>query len=590
MNRFTLIGLLLIGCDTSEAPVAPSGDVLFDADGVGAAALAQDAVADLSKQLAPGTFAPMRVTVDAIGMAHVRMQQHVDGVPVFGGEVIVHVRQDGIIPRLTDDSRVVQVADTTPLYTADEALAAALTWAAGEAVDVSLWILPQKGGDHLAWRVTPAGAVDVDGQPSRPVVFIDAHTGEELWRYEDLKTASLSDSDQRVYNMKNGTSFSRATLGDSSDSDLLTSYNAVADVLDYFNTQHGRDSYNGSGAVVSSYGHYSRNYVNAYWDGSRLVFGDGDGYYANYLGVGDVVFHEFAHGVTDYTANLTYSNESGALNEATSDIFAAAAEAYTDGATSADTWDIGEDCWIEPGTTALRYMDSPSDDGASRDHYSNRYTGTADSGGVHYNSGIGNHFFYLLSEGGQHHTSSYRSGYTVTGIGIEDAAAIWYAALTGYMTSSTNFSGARTATESACSDLGYSSSVCDSVSYAWYEVGVGSDPAGGGSGGGGGDTGGGGGLSCSGDLYTGSLSGAGASEVEPDGTYAYYSSFSAELAGPSSADYDLYLYRWSGRKWTQVASATASGSSETISYSRSGYYYVTVVSYSGSGSYELCIN
>ena len=418
-----------------------------------------------------------------------------------------------------------------------------------------------------------------------------------------MQTIALRDGDKITYDMHNKTLYRRATIGDSSDLDLLTTQNSIGSALAFLATQ-GRDSFDDSGAIVRSFGHYSHDYVNAFWDGSKLNFGDGDGYYSNYLGVLDVSAHELGHGVTQYTANLTYSNESGALNEGASDILAASVEAYVDGAVSSDTWDIGEDCWIEPGTTALRYMSSPSDDGVSRDFYPARYIGSGDSGGVHWNSGIANYFFYLLSEGGQHHTAAYRSGNTVTGIGIDAAYDIWYLALTSYMTSSTNFSDARNATESACGALGYSTSECDSVSYAWYEVGVGSDPAPSGGGGDTGtgsdtgtppgdtgttDTGTGGGSSCAGTLYTGTLSGPGDYAIEPDGTYAHFDGLTATLSGPAGSDFDLYLVRWTHHAWRVVDSSTSSTSDEVVSSGGKGDYYVQVQSYAGSGSYSLCI-
>jgi vibriolysin len=415
------------------------------------------------------------------------------------------------------------------------------------------------------WQITDVQV------PSMPVIFIDAHTGDELWRYDNLQTYSLSDSDKTTYDLNTGTNYSQAVVGTDSDGELLMTHDSIGTSLAFLLSSVGRDSFNGSGAVVKSYGHYSNNYVNAFWDGSKLTFGDGDNYYSTYLGVLDVAAHELGHGVTSYEANLTYSGESGALNEASSDIMAAAVEAYDDGAVNSDTWDIGEDCWIEPGYPALRFMSHPSDDGSSRDHYSNRYTGSQDNGGVHCNSGIANHFFYLLSQGGQHHNPAYRTGNTVAGIGIDAAYKIWYRALSVYMTSSTNYAGARTATESACADL-YSAGTCASVGAAWAEVGVG----------------GGGappptGCPAGYSEITGTLSGTGDAD-----TYTY-SMFTGThdfiLHGPSNADFDLYVYRNNALK----ASSTSSSSEEEIHYVGSANK-VRVTSYSGSGGYTLCYN
>ncbi|MCA9709681.1 MAG: M4 family metallopeptidase, partial [Myxococcales bacterium] len=188
----------------------------------------------------------------------------------------------------------------------------------------------------------------------------------------------------------------------------------------------------------------------------------------------DIVAHELGHAIIAYEAGLVAWGESGALAETTGDIMGAAVSDYV-----GDGWvfNIGEDCWLPADpTVAFRYMGHPSDDGSSRDHYSDRYQGAADSGGIHFNSGIGNHFFYLLAQGGQHHDPQFRSGYVVTGLGIEAAFQIWYRALTVYMLPGTDFAGAREATEQAAQDL-YGAQERLQVATAWYEVGVGGVPS-----------------------------------------------------------------------------------------------------------------
>jgi hypothetical protein len=210
-----------------------------------------------------------------------------------------------------------------------------------------------------------------------------------------------------------------------------------------------------------------------------MSYGDGDGVSFSPLTTIDICGHEMTHGVTENESNLTYSGESGALNESMSDVFGVMVELYADGGVvSADTWKIGEDAYT-PGTAgdALRYMNNPhlaANSGFTAnddpDHYSERYTGTADSGGVHTNSGIGNHAFYLAAAGGTHHLS----GVTVTGMGTTDAARIWYSANTNYMTSGTNFAGARTATLNAATAIfGAGSAQYNSTANAWCAVGVG---------------------------------------------------------------------------------------------------------------------
>ena len=559
-------------------------------------------------------------TVDAQGLAHVRYQQVEGDLDVFGGELILHLYPNGTLFRVTDDLVRQLDVDLAPEHGPSEAvLVATRAQPEGSVVetdaDVQLVVVRHAGGDHLAWKVQ-LRMTDPKGDLSMPLLFVDAHTLKTPWTFENLKTAALSDGDKVTYDMNNRTQYNRARVGDSSDADLDTTHTAVGQSLAFLTAANGRDSYDGRGAVVSSYGHYSRSYVNAFWDGRRLTFGDGDGVYSDYLGVLDVTAHELGHALTDSEANLTYSYESGALNEATSDILAAAVEAYVDGGVSADTWDIGEDCWL--AAPALRYMDAPSDDGSSYDHYSARYVGSSDNGGVHWNSGIANHWFYLLAQGGQHHNPAFRSGYAVSGVGIGDAWQIWYSALTNYMTSSTDFAGARSATESACAGLGYGAAVCDEVSVAWFEVGVGSDPGGGGGTTGGGTTGGGTGGDTGGTTggtggTTGGGTTGGGSGGEPvacpsgwaeindsltgsgdDDQFSYTTTSNGAhqfaLYGPSGTDYDLYLYKANKRgRYAEVASSTSSTSEESIAYSgKSGDYIVQVTSYAGSGDYVLC--
>ena len=269
----------------------------------------------------------------------------------------------------------------------------------------------------------------------------------------------------------------------------------AAKTFDYYQTVHGRNGINGSGgpgtttaavnsgiSLIVSRVHFGSNYNNAFWNGSVMTYGDGNGTSFSPLVTLDIAGHEMTHGVTQFTANLTYSNESGALNESMSDVFGAMVERYArGGVVNSDTWKIGEQAYT-PSTSgdALRYMDNPhaksgggftADD--DPDHYSERYTGSSDSGGVHINSGIGNKAFYLVAAGGTHHLS----GVTTTGIGANDAERIWYRGLTVYMTSGTNFSAARTATLNATTDLfGAASTQYNTVATAWCAVGVGSCP------------------------------------------------------------------------------------------------------------------
>lgn len=228
-------------------------------------------------------------------------------------------------------------------------------------------------------------------------------------------------------------------------------------------------SVDGQGTLVTSRNHYGVNYVNAFWDGVKTNFGDGDGSTSGPLTCLDIVAHEWGHALTQGVAGPTdYINESGAINESFSDIYGSMAERYWKGE-SANTWKMGEQCWTPAtGGDALRYMNRPTIDGYSRDYFPERLTGSSDNGGVHGNSGIMNNAFYLLAAGGYHRRGTY-----VYGIGADKATRIFYEAELYYLVRNSGFSAARQATLYRAGSLyGYSSQEYLSTARAWLAVGV----------------------------------------------------------------------------------------------------------------------
>jgi Zn-dependent metalloprotease len=486
----------------------------------------------------PDEYRVKRVEIDELKMAHTHVQQLIGGVPVWEGEAIVHLKSDGELSLVTDELKESIAVDTKPNLDPSDAFLAARRTNRGfrvvtEEPSVDLYIFRGADRDHLAYRVEMP-RLDGTGHTSIPVIFIDAHTGERIFEYNNLQTGSgnslysgtvtidtsssgstfyMEDLTRRMgtFNMNNtgnettGTGGTQSRFTGTDDVWSATAERAGVDAhygarwtYDYFKNVHGRNGINGSNgpgtttagansgiSLVSSRVHFGTQYNNAFWYNNQMSYGDGDGSNFGPLVTLDIAGHEMTHGVTQYTANLTYANESGALNESMSDVFGAMVESYARGGViNGDTWKIGEQAYTPGNGTgdALRYMDNPhlagnggytADD--DPDHYAERYTGTADSGGVHINSGIGNKAFYLAVAGGTHH----RSGVTVTGMAANDAARIWYRALTVYMTSGTNFSGARTATLNAANDLfGSSSAQYNTVGRAWCAVGVGTCPGG----------------------------------------------------------------------------------------------------------------
>jgi len=284
-----------------------------------------------------------------------------------------------------------------------------------------------------------------------------------------------------TYNMNKGTNYASAT--DFTDNDNYWSaveyHNTNKDdgaldahwgammTYNYFKNIHSRDSYDNNGAVIRSYVHYGTNYDNAFWNGLCMTYGDGHTRF-DILTSLDVVAHEIGHGVCTYTANLVYSGESGAINESFSDIWAACVQNYA--APSKNIWLIGDEIANPP----LRNMSNPqlSSPGQPATYGGGPYW-TGPNAGVHTNSGIMNHWFYILSVG-KSGTNGIGNVYNVTGIGISKAEKIAYRAEAVYMTANTNFANARTYTIQAAADLyGDCSPELVGVTNAWHAVGVG---------------------------------------------------------------------------------------------------------------------
>ncbi len=284
-----------------------------------------------------------------------------------------------------------------------------------------------------------------------------------------------------TYNMQKGTSYGAAV--DFLDTDnYWNNYNTNQDEVatdahfgaevtyDYFYKNFGRNSFDGNGAKIRSYIHYRSNYVNAFWNGYVMTYGDGNGTTWSPLTSVDICGHEVTHAVTTNSAGLIYRYESGALNESFSDIFGNAIEFYAD-STQFD-WGMGED--ITSSGKGIRNMASPNDF-RDPDTYKGTYWHTApsDNGGVHVNSGVQNYWFYLLTKGVSG-TNDNRDTFQVDSIGIKKAQQIAFRNLTTYLTPSSNFQEARYyAIQSAADLYGECSNEVIATTNAWYAVGVG---------------------------------------------------------------------------------------------------------------------
>lgn len=448
-----------------------------------------------------GDFAVQNVEKDGSSQI-VRLQQEVDGVPVFGSVVVGNVAKDGTLKAIVNDAiNVKGKPGLAKKATLSEKKAIKLYQKAIKASEfevapkAELVIYPVKNDAVYAYKVT--STVLAGKEPSRWTYFIDANSGKVLNKFDQLAHATGTDVLGRsvtfnttlsagkyylqdttrgkgiyTYDAKNRTSLPGTLWADADnvfnatyDRAAVSAHVNAAKTYDFYKNTYGRNSYDNAGARLNSTVHYSTSYNNAFWDGTKMVYGDGDGSTFTYLsGALDVVAHELTHAVTEYSAGLVYQNESGAINEAVSDIMGTVAE-YSVG--SNFDWLVGEDIYT-PGVSgdALRSMSNPAAYG-DPDHYSKRYTGTQDNGGVHTNSGIVNKAAYLLGNGGTFYNVS------VTGIGVPKLGAIYYRALTVYLTPNSNFSSLRAAVVQSAKDLyGSTSAEATAATKSFDAVGV----------------------------------------------------------------------------------------------------------------------
>jgi Zn-dependent metalloprotease len=360
----------------------------------------------------------------------------------------------------------------------------------------------------LAYRID----IFAEKPMSRKYVFVDAQTGAILFtenrihttdvtgtaltKYagtQNIITDSVSPGVYRLrqattgggietYDMNKGTDYGTAVdftdtdnywnnINADQDEAATDAHFAATKTYEYYFKTFGRLGYDNANAKLVNYVHYDVNYVNAFWNGSFMTFGDGDGTSYSALTSLDVCGHEITHAVDENSANLIYQDESGAMNEGFSDIFGTAIEFFADSA-HAD-WNIGED--FDLSGTGFRSLSNPK---ASQlpDTYHGQYwvfNDVLDNGGVHTNCGVLAHWYYIMSEG-KVGTNDLGHAYNVSGLGIDTASAVAYRALNVYLIPSSQYIDARQATIWAAEDLyGQCSVVALNAAAAWYAVGVG---------------------------------------------------------------------------------------------------------------------
>ena len=460
------------------------------------------------------------VVRDRSGATHVRYDRTYRGLPVVGGDLIVHFAPSGTRVGATwNGARSVDVGSLQPSISRTKAAARATTafnrqGATKDDQGSQLVVFSGGGRQVLAYDVVTEGVRD-DGVPSRLHSLVDAHTGALLTSYDEVQTGEghgifvgdvtigtqahagggyeIRDSHGNyatdVHNQGDpntgqgpaGDIFVDAdnVWGNGSNSDRASAavdaqYGAER-TYDFYNNVLGRAGIWNDGRGARSRVHFANGMVNAFWDGTQMSYGDGANNAAPLVEL-DVAGHEMSHGVTENTAGLVYSGEAGGLNEATSDIFGTAVEFFTNNASDVPDYLIGEEININGNGTPLRYMDKPSKDGASRDCWSSTL-GNLDP---HYSSGPLNHWFYLASEGsgaktinGVPYNSPTCNGSTVTGVGRDKVQRIWYRTLSVYLTSNSNYAAARNGAIKSAKDLYPSdASVCQGIAAAFSAISV----------------------------------------------------------------------------------------------------------------------
>ncbi len=471
----------------------------------------------LLKTLGKKDFSWIKISekTDDLEFRHVKYRQVFNNIPVFGSELVFHYNFDGLY-FVNGKYQDIKTIKNSAELTKSKALNLVMgkypsnqyNWECEDSFseqDPKLWIYESNGNYYYAFRV--------DIYSVKPLfrydVFIDAEEGKDLGKLDKIHHADVTGSGNTMYHgqrsfttdavsetsyrlqntigggintvdMNSGTSIET----DFTDSDNIWTSTTnddhaahsvhwgVEQTYNYFSASHSFNSFDDNDALIKSRVHYDLEYNNAFWDGSQLTFGDGNGAIFNPLVSIDIVGHEFTHGVVQNTAGLVYSYESGALNESFADVFGYCVRFYADSANT--NFYIGDLVTVPSYGAALRNMANPNEFG-DPDTYNgtNWHTSSSDNGGVHTNSGVQNYWFYLLVNGASG-TNDLGDAFNISSIGVTKAAKIAFRSLSLYLTSSSNYLDARSNSIQAATDLyGSCSNEVIQVTNAWYAVGVG---------------------------------------------------------------------------------------------------------------------
>nr|WP_229888012.1 M4 family metallopeptidase [Streptomyces olivaceoviridis] len=492
---------------------------------------AADAAAGTARALRLGPeekLIPKDVVQDADGTVHTRYERTYSGLPVIGGDLIVHERHGGARTVTYASEKKLTLPTTAAKVPAATAKKAALGKAMAKGTRKTathsaprkvVWMLGDQ--PRLAWETVVTG-VQQDGSPSERHVVTDAASEAVLENAEHVESAQGNSlysgqvtigstrQDDGTYALIDPQRGGHRTLDSSvtsngvlftndvdvwGDGTAANPQTAAVDAAygarttwDFYLDRFGRNGIADDGRGSTSRVHYEQQpgvpLANANWQDGCFCMSYGDGADGHHPVTSlDIAAHEMTHGVTSSTAALGDYGESPALNEAISDMMAAAVEFYADNPNDVPDYTMAELDDLHGDGKPIRYMDLPSKAGISSVGYAplDYWTPQAKSDEPHMAAGVGDHFFYLLAEGsgqktinGVAYDSPTYDGLPVAGIGLTDAADVVYRALTVYMTSTTDYAGARTATLQAAADLyGSGSAAYEAVANAWAAVNVG---------------------------------------------------------------------------------------------------------------------
>ena len=426
-----------------------------------------------------------------------RYQQVFNGIPIIAGELIINQDSEGGLISISGEISPDLSLSTEPDLSIESARDISLGVVAKKygltATDLfastpELWIYdarllrPSSWPAALVWRMDVVGVERTD---IRELVLVDAQTGGIALRFNQVDAAL----DRDIYDNQNNSAFGlpgngpvRTEGGGATGiTEVDRAYDYSGDTYDFFATKHGRDSLDDAGMTLISTVRYCPDaancpFANAFWNGTQMVYGDG------FAGADDVVGHELTHGVTNFTSDLFYYYQSGAISESFSDVWGEFIDQTNSGGTDtpAVKWLMGEDV---PVIGAIRDMENPPtyddpDKMSSAFYYeasAENFYGTGDNGGVHTNSGVNNKAAFLMTDGGSF------NGQTVSALGIDKVAAIYYEVQTNLLTSGSDYGDLYNALYQACLNLvggaeGITSGNCQEVRDATDAVEMDDEP------------------------------------------------------------------------------------------------------------------